>query len=86
VLKTLPQREWEPMTDTRFINKNGTSVDIATVRKRFFESASAANVNPYRANHIWDAAVFGDPYAREVVEELCGIEIVDADTGFGFLE
>ena len=74
------------MTDTRFINKNGTSVDIATVRKRFFGSASAANVNPYRANHIWDAAVSGDPYAREVVEELCGIEIVEADTGFGFLE
>ena len=86
MLKTLRKREWEPTTDTRFINKNGTSVDIVTVRRRFFESASAANVNPHRANYIWDAAVSGDSYAREVIEGLCSIEIVDSDAGFGFLE
>jgi hypothetical protein len=27
----------------------------------------------------------GDTYAREVIEELRGIEIVNADAGFGFL-
>jgi len=68
------------MTDIRFINKNGTSVDIATIRKRF------ANVNPQRTRHIWNAAMLGDSYVREVIEELCGIEIVDSDAGFGFLQ
>jgi hypothetical protein len=27
----------------------------------------------------------GDAEARELIEQLCGIEIVDGDTGFGFL-
>jgi len=30
--------------------------------------------------------MLGDSYAREVIEELCGIEIVDGDAGFGFLQ
>jgi hypothetical protein len=30
--------------------------------------------------------MLGDPYARDMIEELCGIEIVDSDTGFGFLQ
>jgi len=55
-------------------------VDFATIRKRF------ANVNSQRARHIWNAAMLGDSYAREVIEELCGIEIVDGDAGFGFLQ
>jgi len=74
------------MTDIRFINKNGTSVDIATIRKRFFDSAIVANINPQRARHIWNTAMLGDSYARDVIEELCGIEIVDSDAGFGFLQ
>jgi hypothetical protein len=73
------------MSDIRFINKNGASVDIATVRKRFFECALDAGVGPERTCTIWNDAVFGEAYAREVIEELCGIEIVDRDTGFGFL-
>jgi hypothetical protein len=55
-------------------------VDIATIRNRF------ANVNPQRTRHIWNAAMLGDSYVREVIEELCGIEIVDSDAGFGFLQ
>jgi hypothetical protein len=54
-------------------------------RRRFFESITA-KVNPQRATHIWNAGMLGDPYARDMIEELCGIEIVDSDTGFGFLQ
>jgi hypothetical protein len=75
-----------PMADIRFINKNGTSVDITTVRKRFFESIDNAGVTPVSVNAVWHDAMRGDRYAREIVEELCGIEIVDSNTGFGFLQ
>ena len=30
--------------------------------------------------------LFGDRYARQLIEKMCEIEIVDADAGFGFLE
>jgi hypothetical protein len=73
------------MADIRFIRKDGQSVATAIVRKRFFESAVADGVGPERASRIWQHAMFGDPYARQIVEELCEIEIVDSDTGFGFL-
>ena len=73
------------MADIRFIRKDGQSVATAIVRKRFFESAVAGGVHPDRASRIWQHAMFGDPYARQIVEELCEIEIVDSDTGFGFL-
>ena len=48
------------MSDFRFINKNGTSVDIATVRKRFFEAVLDTGVGPDKACAIWNDAVFGD--------------------------
>jgi hypothetical protein len=73
------------MADIRFIRKDGQSVDTAIVRKCFFESALDAGVGPERASRIWNHAMFGDAYARQVIEELCDIEIVDSDTGFGFL-
>jgi hypothetical protein len=73
------------MTQIRFIRKDGHSVDMAIIRRRFFESITA-KVNPQRATHIWNAGMLGDPYARDMIEELCGIEIVDSDTGFGFLQ
>ena len=72
------------MTETRFIQKDGQSVDLATVRERFFESVTG-KVNPQRASHIWNSAMLGEPYARDIIEELCRIEIVRADSGFGFL-
>jgi hypothetical protein len=74
------------MSDIRFINKNGTSVDIATVRKRFFEAVLDTGVGPDKACAIWNDAVFGDRYARLVIEKLCQIEIVRANAGFGFLK
>ena len=73
------------MSDIRFINKNGTGVDIATVRKRFFEAAADAEINPLYASRMWHDALNRDADARELIEQLCHIEIVDGDTGFGFL-
>ena len=52
------------MSDIRFINKNGTGVDIATVRKRFFEAAADAEINPLYANRMWHDALHGDADAR----------------------
>lgn len=74
------------MADVRFIRKDGQRVDTAIVRKQFFESAIAANASPERICRIWNAAIFGDPSARDVIEDVCDIGIVDSDVGFGFLE
>lgn len=73
------------MTEIRFIQKDGQSVDLATVRERFFESVTG-KVNSQRATHIWKVAMLGDTYARNMVEELCEIQFVRADAGFGFLQ
>ena len=74
------------MTGIRFIRKDGQCVDMEIVRKHFFESALDSGSSPERASRIWNHATFGDPFARGVIEELCEIEIVAADAGFGFLE
>jgi hypothetical protein len=73
------------MTDIRFIRKDGQSVAIAIVRKRFFEAVADAKINLLYASRVWYDAMHGDSYARELVERSCDIEIVDSDTGFGFL-
>jgi hypothetical protein len=73
------------MAHIRFINKNGTRVDIAVVRKRFFEAVADAEMNPLYASRMWHDALHGDADARKLIEQLCHIEIVDSDTGFGFL-
>ena len=73
------------MTDIRFIQKDGQSVDIVSVRKRFFESAADSEMDPKRASYLWDAAMFGDTHARKLIEELCEIQLVRSDAGFGFL-
>jgi hypothetical protein len=74
------------MREVRFIQKDGQSVEGEAVRRRFFEAAIAAKVHPDRVCRIWNNAMFGDPHARRLVEKQCGIEIVAADAGFGFLE
>jgi hypothetical protein len=73
------------MTDIRFIRKDGQSVDLAIIRKRFFEAVADAEINPLYASRIWHDALHGGADARELIEQLCDIEIVDGDTGFGFL-
>ena len=74
------------MHDIRFIRKDGQIVGTAVVRKRFFESVLEGGAGPVRATRIWNDMIFGDRYARQLVEKMCEIEIVDADAGFGFLE
>ena len=69
------------MADIRFINKNRTSVDIATVRKRFHKAAVDAKLDPIYASAIWYDAIEGDAVAREWIVQLCDIEIVDRDMG-----
>jgi hypothetical protein len=58
---------------------------FAIVRKRLFESAADAKINPLYASRMWHDAMHGDAEARELIEQLCGVEIVDGDTPFGFL-
>ena len=53
--------------------------------KHFFEAAADAEINPLYASRMWHDALLGDVLARKLVERLCDIEIVDSDTGFGFL-
>ena len=73
------------MNDIRFIRKDGESVAVAIVRKRFFEAVADREINLLYANRIWHDVLLGDARARKLVERLCDIEIVDSDTGFGFL-
>jgi hypothetical protein len=72
------------MTDIRFVRKDGQSVAIAIVRTRFFESVDDAKINLLYASRMSHDAMHGDAEARELVEQLCGVEIVDSDVGFGF--
>ena len=69
------------MTDIRFIRKDGQSISIGIVRKRFFETVLESGGSPGRATRIWNDMLFGDSYARRLIEKMCEIEIVDADTG-----
>src|SRR5215471_2919046 len=43
----------------RYIQKDGQSVDIAIVRRRFFETALGAGVGPDKACGIWNDAEIG---------------------------
>ena len=36
------------------------------------------------ASAVWHDAMRGDPLARELIEDLCEIEIVSNNAGFGF--
>jgi len=74
------------MTDIRFIQQDGQSVDADIIRQRFFDSAVRSGVYPDRASAIWQAAMRGERRALNIIEDVCDIEIVSADVGFGFLE
>jgi hypothetical protein len=74
------------IVDIRFIQKDGQKVNTAIVRKRFVEAVLEYGAGQVRATRIWNDMLFGDPYARRLIEKMCEIEIVDADAGFGFLE
>jgi hypothetical protein len=74
------------MTGIRFIQKDGQSVDPDTIRQHFFECAVRSGVHLDRATVIWQAAIRGDTRAWDIVEQVCNVEIVGSDAGFGFLE
>lgn len=81
--------EWtneESVVSIRFIRQDGQSVDPDIIHDRFFESAARSGVSPVRANAVWEAAMRGDTRAWDVIEEVCNVEIVDSNAGFGFLE
>jgi hypothetical protein len=74
------------LTDIRFIQKDGQSIDPDIIRQRFFDSAVRSGVHPDRASAMWQAAMRGERRAFDVIEGVCNIQIVRADAGFGFLE
>jgi hypothetical protein len=74
------------MSDFRFIQQDGHSVDRDIIRQRFFESAVRSGVHPDRASAMWQAAMRGERRALEVIEDVCDIEAVSSTAGFGFLK
>ena len=74
------------MTDICFVAKGGQSVEGAIVCHRFFELAISSGMNPDHASAVWHDAMHGDALARELIEDMCEIEIVSSNAGFGFLE
>jgi len=74
------------MSEIRFIAKGGQSVDGAIVCQRFFEVAITSGLKPDHASAVWHDAMHGDALARELVEDMCEIEILSSNAGFGFDE
>ena len=74
------------MRDIRFVRTDGQSVDPDDIRQRFLESAARSGVTEARANAVWEAAMRGESRALDVLEDVCGIEVVSSNTGFGFLD
>lgn len=72
------------MPDIRFIEKDGRSVDSAIIRQRSLQSAADAGIIPASAGTVWEDAMRGDTRARQLIELMCDIQIVNSDAGFGF--
>ena len=72
------------MSDIRFIRKDGQSVGGAIVCQQFFDAAEKSGLKPGYASAVWHDAMRGDPLARELIEDLCEIEIVSNNAGFDF--
>ena len=72
------------MTRIRSISKrDGAQIAAETVRAWFIESAADAEVG-FDVEQIWRQALNGDEALSELVEDVCGVEIVKDDTGFRF--
>ena len=72
------------MRDIRLIRKDGQSADPDDIRQRFLESAARSGVNEARATALWQAAMRGERCALEVIQDVCDIEIISSNAGFGF--
>jgi len=51
-------------------------VDGSIICQRFFAVATTSGIRPDHASAVWHDAMHGDPLARELIEEMCDIEIV----------
>lgn len=51
-------------------------MDGSIICQRFFAAATASGIKPDHASAVWHDAMHGDPPARELIEEMCDIEIV----------
>ena len=66
-----------------YVNRYVPIKKIALRKEKSLAAVAARYLSPGgRSNDM----LFGDLYARRLIEKMCGIEIVDADAGFGFLE
>ena len=61
-------------------------MDGAIVCQRFFEVAITSGLKADHASAVWHDAMHGDALARELVEDMCEIEILSSNAGFGFDE
>jgi hypothetical protein len=66
----------------RFISKrDGTAIYVETVREWFIEAAANTEVG-FDIEVLWRRALNGDEALWELIEDVCGVEIVKDDTGF----
>jgi hypothetical protein len=65
----------------RFIdNEDGTEIPLEAVREWFFDSATDVTVN-VDVEQVWRQALNGDEALWELIEEVCGVQIVKDDGG-----
>ena len=68
----------------RFIDdEDGTEIPLEAVREWFFGSATDVTVN-IDVEQVWRQALNGDEALWELIEDVCGVEIVKDDTRFRF--
>ena len=62
-------------TSTRFF-EDGIEIDDSVMRHRYQTAAKDAGYDFEFAKRLWEDAMASDAYARELVEELCGVKII----------
>ena len=62
---------------TRFF-EDGIEIDESVMRPRYQKAAEDAGYDFEFTERLWEDAMAGDAYARELVEELCGVKIIIA--------
>ena len=61
---------------TRFF-EDGIEIDAAVMRHRYQKAAEDGGYDFEFTERLWEDAMAGDAYARELVEELCGVKIIN---------
>jgi hypothetical protein len=60
---------------TRFF-EDGIEIDAAVMRHRYQKAAKDSGYDFEFTERLWEDAMAGNAYARELVEELCGVKII----------